>query len=646
MSSARRLVPIDRVPWVSLPWRVLVPVLAYVVICLAGVSQSSIGAPELREDASDPRGVMLGEARPIRSDEYLTATPLGLGVTATGNAADVNPLTAPQELLSVLPAGPVTTVLFFDGTALTLGPVLPDQALMSARTWLGTLLLLLAAPAWFRTLTGSRWIGYFAVALIFFSPHNAWWSHTPASILGFAFGGAVALQKAAPAASERRIVPALLWGIGSAVLLVRTPLLYPPWALVLVSAVLLTTVAALLRSPGSRRPSLVATGGVGALTLAFLGAVLWENRPAIEAASNTIYPGSRVETGGPHSFQTFFAATNLDILADVDVIVASNQSEISSGFTVCLVVAVLILARGFRARSVEHQWAVVTLLLVTAFWTSWATVDFGSVGLRIPLVNMVPAGRAAQIIGHVAVIVLCLILPSLRERGSRAFSALAATVAALVAAYAGSLLRVQHVPELSIGAIWLAACALAVVVFLVTFRPRAPAGYVLGGVLAFSLVWQVNPLLFGLADLRDSDAAKDMLAEGDTARAEGDVWAADAYAVDSLMMATGVPALSGRQMTGPEVEVWERLDPGGAHEEVWNRGGSYIWFTWTKDRELAFANPSPDVISVTGSPCTVARRLPRLSTVVATSELGQDCLTPVRSFEWGGSTRWVYAVSS
>lgn len=646
MPSARRVMPIGGVPWASAPWHVLLPVVVYVFICLAGVSQSSIGTPELREDPSDPAGLMLGEARPIRSDEFLTATPLGLGVTATGQAEDVNPLTAPQAMLSVLPAGPVTTVLFLDGAALELGPVLPDQVLMSARTWLGTLLLLLAAPAWFRTITGSRWVGYFAVALVFFSPHNAWWSNTPATILGFAFGGAVALQRAALAVSERRFVHAVAWVVGGAVLLVRTPLLYPPWALVLVSAVLLPTVASILGRPGSRRSSLVATGAVGGLSLIFLAAMLWENRAAVEAASNTIYPGSRVETGGPNSFQSFFAATNLDVLADVDVIVAGNQSEISSGFTVALVVAVLVLARGFRARSAEHRWAVSTLLVVTAFWTMWATIDFGSVGLRLPLVNMVPAGRSAQIIGHVAVIALCLLLPSLERRGSRAFSALAAGAAALVAAYAGSLVRVAHVPELSVRAIWLSAGALAVVVFLITFRPRSAAGYVLGGALAFSLVWNVNPLLFGLADLRGSEVAKDMLRAGDAARAEGDVWVADAYAVDSLMMATGVPAISGRQMTGPDIAEWTKLDPGRTHDEVWNRGGSYIWFSWTQEDELTFANPSPDVIAISGSPCVVADRLPELTTVVSVRELDMDCLRPVRSFEWGGLTRWVYAVSS
>lgn len=637
--------PARRVSLQSLPWHVVLPVLLYLVVCLAGATQSSIGADELRVDPDRHTGVMLGEARSTRSDEFLTATPLALGVAATGQTEDVNPLTAPQALLNVLPAGPMTTLLFLDGTMLRLGPVLPDSMLFAVKFWLGTLLLLLAAPAWFRTLTGSRWIGWFAAALILFSPANAWWSNTHANLLGFALAGAVSLQKACLDAHQGRWWRAGLWGVLGAALLVRTPLLYPPWALVVVPVILLGTVAALLASPPRRRTVAVA-GGVAVLTVVFLAAVYLENSAAIQASGSTVYPGTRVVTGSANTVQALFGATNLGVLADGVAVAGSNSSEISSGFTVALLVALLLLSRGVVWRVTGQRWAVVAMLALTGFWLLWSTVDFGVLGSRIPLLNQVPSGRSTQILGHLGVILMCLLLPAARPRGAASWSLLAAGSTAAVAAYAGSFLRLQNLPDLSVASIWLAAVGLGATVFALTLRPRHVLGYALGGVLAFSLVWNVNPLLFGLGDLRGSDISRELLAESTPAREAGDLWVADSYAVDSLMMATGVPALSGRQMSGPEVEVWERLDPGGAHEEVWNRGGSYIWFTWSGDRELTFANPGPDIISVTGSPCTVARRLPRLSTVVATSELDQGCLTPVRSFEWGGSTRWVYAVSS
>lgn len=636
--------PGRRVTLRSLPWHVLVPLLAYVVVVLAGITTSSIGADELRADPEHPSGLMLGEARSSRADEFLTATPLSLGVTETGRTEDLNPLTAPQAYLNLLPTGPATTVLFPDGTALRLGPWLPDAMLFAAKFWLGTLMLLLAAPAWFRELTGSRWIGWFAAALVLFSPANAWWSNTHASLLGFTLAGAVALQRAARATSDGRWWRAALWAVAGAALLVRTPLYYPPWAVVVVPVVLLGTVAGLLTALPSRRRTCAAVGGVGVLTLLFLAAIWAENRDAIAATSGTVYPGARVLTGSANALQSLFGATNLRVLADGVEVLGSNSSEISSGFTVALVLAVLLLARGVVWRVPGQRWAVVSMLALTGFWLLWSTVDFGTWGLRIPIVNQVPSARSTQILGHLGVLLLCLLLPAARDRGARSWSLMAAGTTAVVAAYAGSLLRLQTLPTLSTAGIWLAAVALGVTVFVLTLRPRHVAGYALGGALALALVWQVNPVIVGLGDLRGTAVADRMEELGEETRADGGAWASDHFSVDSLLMATGVPAFSGRQMSGPDLATWGRLDPGGEHEEVWNRGGSYIWFSWSRRTQLEWTNPSPDVIHIAGSPCVVADRLPRLTTVVSRRELDLDCLRPQETFEWGGEQRWVYAV--
>ncbi len=628
----------------AVPWHVVAPVVLYLLVSLAGVTQSSIGAAELRVDPADPSGVMLGEARSSRADEFLTASPLALGVTATGDTEDHNPLTASQAYLNGLPTGPATSLLFLDGSALRLGPWLPDSVLFSAKYWLGTLLLLLAAPAWFRALTGSRWIGWFAAALILFSPANAWWSGSHANLLGFTLAGAVALQRASRGVETGRWWQAAAWTVAGAWLLVRTPLFYPPWAVVIVPIVLLGTVAALIAASPARRRTIAAVAGVGLLTLVFLAAIFLENRDAIAATSGTVYPGARVLSGSANALQSLFGATNLAILADGVEVLGSNSSEISSGFAVALLLAVLLLARGVTWRVPGQRWAVVSMLALTGFWVLWSTVDFGTVGSRIPLLNQVPSARSTQVLGHLGVLLLCLVLPAARRRGAVSWSLLAAGTTAALAAYAGSLLRLQTIPALTVGAIWLAALGLAVTVFALTFRPRHPAGYVLGGVLAFSLVWQVNPVIVGLGDLRGTEVAREMEQAGEAARADGGVWASDHYSVDALMMATGVPAFSGRQMSGPDPEVWGRLDPGREHEDMWNRGGSYIWFSWSGRKELEWTNPTPDVIHVAGSPCVVAARLPRLTTVVAKRELDLDCLQPERSFDWGGETRWVYSV--
>jgi len=130
------------------------------------------------------------------------------------------------------------------------------------------------------------------------------------------------------------------------------------------------------------------------------------------------------------------------------------------------------------------------------------------------------------------------------------------------------------------------------------------------------LIWNVNPVLIGLADLRGSAVARDMLESGADAREHGAVWATDDVYVDALLTATGVPSLSSRQLAGPERDAWAQLDP------------------------------APDVIQISGSPCVLADRMPDLTTIVASHELDLECLTEVDTFTWNGEAKRVYEVTA
>lgn len=193
--------------------------------------------------------------------------------------------------------------------------------------------------------------------------------------------------------------------------------------------------------------------------------------------------------------------------------------------------------------------------------------------------------------------------------------------------------------------IMLGAGITAIVVFtvvrwpdrLVALMPLAMAAVLLG---AF-----VNPVQIGLGDLRGSQTAQFMIAAGRDARHAGTLWASDTPAFDALMFATATPALSSRQQIGPDELEWRRLDPTGEHEDVWNRGGTYIRFTWDPGATgITWTNPTIDQIVMIASPCTIAGLEPRLAHIVSSRRLRLPCLTQVRRLTWSGAHQWVYAV--
>lgn len=633
--------------WLPSPW-IGVPVACYLLLSLLGVTLSSIGTTYLREDPGTPSGDQLLQAAVTRSDEFLTSSPLALGVLATGEADDWNPLTAPQAFTTMLPDTPVSSVVLADGAVLRWGTFLPHEMLFAARWWLPLLLLVLGMPALLRPLTGSRWPGLFAAALIAFAPATAWWSLSPLQLWGFAAAGTAALYRCAvlagTAGDRRTWWRTVGWGLLSAWLLARTPLQYQPWALVVAPVVLALGIVPLLVERATRVRRAVAVGAVGLLSLALAGAVLWENRASIAATAGTVYPGSRVSTGGPVPVEQLFGATALADLRRIPII-QGNPSELSSGFVVAGIVAVALLAIGVTYRSREHRAAVWAVLVCSAPWVAWVTISFGGIGRHIPLANLVPPERAGTMIGYLAALLLCLVLPGWRDRAPWRMVAAITAAAVLAAGYASSQMIDSYLPGLTPTRVWFSLVILAAVVALLVARPRWWGGYAAGSLAAFLLVWQVNPVLMGLGDLRGSAVADQMLAAGREARDAGTLWVSDDKTVDALLTATGVPALSSRQMAGPDREQWLRLDPDAASEQVWNRGGSFVEFDWADQAEPTFANHGEDQIVVTVSPCALAERFGELDHVVSSTPIEEDCLTPVGEFGWGGVDRYVYAVS-
>ncbi|WP_457110195.1 DUF7657 domain-containing protein [Marmoricola sp. URHA0025 HA25] len=619
--------------------------MVFVLFALAGLTTSSIGA--LREDPGHPAGTEIGAPLPIRADEFMTESPIGLGWIASGSRGIDNPLSVAPNFFQQLPSGPVSGVVFFDGTVAMLGPWLPDAMLFAARWWLPTLLLVIGLPIWFRQVTGTMRWGYLATVVVLFSPSNMWWSGRPVNTLGFMFAGCALLLAGHDLLTRGRTARAVGLFLASAVLMARFPSYYQPFAIILGFPVLLATLAFLWARTGALKEKAIAvlvTGGVGALLTA--GTML-ENLDAIKSGLGTVYPGERVSTGEAQSFGKVFGAPVLGSLEHVQgTLVNTNATEASSSFIVLFLVAGLLwLARGWRGER-PARWAFVVWMAFTAIWLAWCTVDFGSIGSHLPLAKLVPAIRAANDVGFLAVIAFFLLMAQWRpEHVRRPILVIAAAVAGVVTYFAGVSWRDNGIPALTHVTILVAAAVAGAVVFLLLRWPGHWIPWVATAASVVSLTAMVNPLELGLADLRGSGTARFMIDAGKESRAGHDLWASDDPTFDALMFATATPALSSRQQVGPHDAEWLKLDPGGAHREIWNRGGSYVRFTWTQDQQIVWSNPTIDQIVMAVSPCAVARQEPRLRYVVSVRRLDDSCLRLSRKLLWSGRPHFVYEVT-
>lgn len=626
-------------------WAYVAAGLVFATLILSGMTTSSIGISFLAEDPEHPTAVQLGQPQWIRSDEYNVASPLWMSIMATGDVPTLSTLGAPAGFAHRFPSGGFfETLVYFPYTLLRAGAFLPQPMVFSAVWWMPAIFLVFGLPSWFRRIGGTRRLGWLAALAILFAPSVAWWSLGPLGVLGYTVAGCALLFIAADAWAERRYVRFSLSVLASGILLASIPTVYAPWSLILNVPVLLATLVKILsKSDRAWWARIIPILISGSIAVVFAAGTLLENRDGLQSMVGTVYPGSRRSTALAQPLYALFAAPGADALsrANPDI---SNASELSSAYTLCAIWAVLLFIAWRRLGSVRENLPLIVLSGFTLIWLGWTMVNAGAVGAALPLLNLVPPSRAAQVVGILTVLVVCLLLSRAPMRPDFRTALVAAAAVALSTGYAVSLLQQAALPAMPTWRVFAAAGGAGLAVFVVTLYPRKLWAIGVAALLALLPVVRSQPVLFGLADFRGTPTAERMLELGRESRADGLVWATDAPSFDSLMLATGVPTLSGFQRSGPDIAQWERLDPERKFEFAWNRGGGYIPFIFTPGEPIDITTSGFDITWVSIDPCDLAERFPELTRIASHQELVSGCLVPSETLTWSGRAVYVYEV--
>lgn len=463
----------------------------------------------------------------------------------------------------------------------------------------------------------------------------------PALVAAMASGSGVRRLRRSPR-SRRDVVQGCLLLLLGGLALARLGLSYQPWSIPL-GLVVCLPVAALLVT--ERRSDLLRVGAVVAVGVSALAALVLTNRAAFTVLASTVYPGQRRSTGAWTGTLSHFGAPAWWVYVAGLAPAGPNPSEQSSAYLVLGIAAVaLVPVISWRAVRPAQRAAAVTALVSTLVMLSWSMVDWPAVARYLVPLNLVPPLRSAAVVGIAATLAFGLVLAcsdAIPDVARRVVAAVSAALSFAVTAVAASDLRDAAVPALTAPAVWATAALTAVVVGIgVAAYPRRWA-LVPMAEAALVVTLFVNPLQVGFGDLTSGAAATAVRA----AIPAGTWWASDGLASDALLMANGVPAVSGQQWIGPDAAHWRLLDPDGAYEQMWNRGSAYVQFSWEPTgSELTIANPQFDRITVRIDPCDPALRALHVSRILSHGALDAPCLTEVARFRWGPLEHWVYAL--
>jgi len=554
--------------------------------------------------AAKPSGLIFGEPRGIRSDEWLVGT-----VWMMSQANSAQPLAAENRSVgaktSALVVGMPTHHWSSFFRPLNWGfHFLPLEYALSWQ-WMMMSVGLLAAlyMLCMRLTNGSQMLALAGCLWVYFSGFTQWWFASVANLLLTFSAACVSFSYLWTARTRAVLLISSLafcyWALSFGLIL------YPPFQIVL--GCLGVALLPLLSDYKGERSTISWQGRVAALALASLiPAVLLfifirENDALVAIMSKTVYPGSRVMLGGTFDYARYFSGFFDAVFTEKEFPRQyGNVCEASAFILLWPVVAVLVARLG----SWGEKLRTVLLLLYILWVSNWILLGTSESLAKLTLWSYVPTSRAVLGVGLASVLFTLSVVARKAKAGFRGteWLVLACSVAA-VSAFTidfGSVVR----GAMSQPSLWHAAAGslLLLVAILSGNRFAILVSVILAVVIPNRAV---NPLMSGFDSVIEDPLYK-AVREVDPQRAG--LWAVfDTNTAPQLVKTAGVRVINGVQYA-PDIALYRKLDPSGRYKSVYNRYSNIAYLPGAEGAKPQFNLIQPDAWHLTVDPCHPAFR--------------------------------------
>lgn len=571
----------------------------FVVGVFAKINFSSVGmwnayGPRL----DDTPGVLAGEPRAIRSDDWLLAVPWTLSQANS----------SPRFSVENPSVGPSTSALFVGL------PVRHWTALFRPSHW-G--FFLLDVERGFSWMWMTRVVTCFAVLFllmyelslksavlaavgalsIFFSSFVQWWFASVAELLMCFCAACLALRYVLilPSSSKVILSSVLLFVSAAGFLLA----VYPPFQIPLIYLGIALLPLLVAQSEEQVGPSRVARWAC--VSAALFGAALvligfWSvNQEVVRMMTSTVYPGERVSFGGGMSIERYFAGFfGFGLSQDAFPRQWGNICEAGSFLALWPVAALALVFSSDSRRSLRLAPLLVFLLVVTA-WSFWGAPETAA---RASLWSMVPTTRGVIAWGIGGAIFVVCAMARLPRQNSIARIFLGVVVSALM----GSLLleaRQSTFSFVSTGEFVVIFAAGVISCLAVLWNWRV---VLVLSVAALTLIPNglVNPVMSGLGVAPSLKLARGVNRFDPDKKGQ---WAVFSSTIEAQMVKmTGRKVMNGYQYL-PNRKLLEALDPSGEHQFIYNRYAQIILAEGARGSAARFDLIAPDAWRLTIDPC-------------------------------------------
>lgn len=559
---------------------------ALVVLVATGLSGTSSGVMRSAFYPGPDPALLAFEPQPIRSDEWNVQTVFTISQVQEDYARfnESIPGGVDMSVLWEVPYAEWSTAFRPHNAGFF---VLPLDNAFALKWWLPGAALLVAGYMFVVTLWPRRPVAAALLSVAFLaSPFFQWWylpqTLWPPAWALFVMTATVWVQALARARYRWLWAAAVAYLTVTAALGVYVPFLVPSAYVMLcfiAGWVLRGDAGMSLPRRLQRLVPVVAGGAAGGVVLVVY---LLTRLETVRGFLGTVYPGQRRSAPGSSLVDdgwetTFLGLFSLGLQGGHSYGVEINSPEAASFLFVGAFVAlaaIWLVVRSARRGAVDAP--LVTGLALAVVFVAFLYVPGWDGLAHVMFLDRVPWSRLLMGLGLLSLVVIVLVVRSLTQQSARApwWLALAAAGASL-AMHVAFWWRLGMHPEFVAAAGPWPVFAVAFAVAVVAFVRRSPTlGAAVYAVLALVLAGWVNPVYRGVFDVRQTDVARAVLAQEET---EPGTWVGvgEGY-VGAILTETGVGGFNLLQ-GAPDQDTWDRLDPTGEFETVWNRLANVYW---------------------------------------------------------------------
>ncbi|MGL4697020.1 DUF7657 domain-containing protein [Enterococcus larvae] len=518
----------------------------------------------------DNDGLLAGVFRPIRSDEWAVNTPFTMSQFYDGYSSVNSIIRGTLTDVSIVYGQPAfsLTLIF---RLFSLGYVLLGTSYGLAFFWYGRLIVLfLVTYEFVKWLTnGNKPYAVLGSILITFAPIVQWW---------FAINGLVEMLIAMQLSllfldkyiktdnSKKRAwyFVVILLCAGNFILT-----FYPSWMVPMAYIILAFAAWIIIENWSILKFKKIDVLNIVWMTVIFaaaIGYIFYSSKDTIDAVMNTVYPGSRLVTGGGFELENLwggFANLFFPFREYTDIHNASEQAFFFDLFPLGILLSLFYM---FKSR--KKDTLMIILIGLSVFFLIWMCVGYPEIIAKLTMLNRSQPRRSYLAFGLINIFLLLRVLALSKIKIKPIWGIAAAGIYAAVAVFINKKLY----------QVFLDSPVLLVIIFVVAFvsgflvismnNKSKIVAVVIGSVVLISGI-SVNPLQQSTDAVETMEIGKELK---NIQKEDEGKWIVEGMGLpmNNFLLMFGLPTINSTNVY-PNLDLWEKIDTEKKYEEAYNR---------------------------------------------------------------------------